>query len=75
MLPRKLVPLLFGFIVSGLMSALVSGISTLRMVGLGPTLWGLWLHNWGAAWALAFPAVLLVAPLAQRLVKRLVAPA
>lgn len=36
MLPKRFVPLLFSLILSGLMSLLVSGISTYRAAGLVP---------------------------------------
>jgi len=73
MIPKQYGPALFGLILSGLMSLLVSGLSTLRAVGLGPDLAGLWAGSWLTAWCIAFPAVLLVAPLAQKAVGRLVA--
>lgn len=73
MIPAKYGPILFGLILSGLMSLLVSGIATFRAVGLAPGLPGLWAGSWLAAWCFAFPAVLMVAPIAQKTVKRLVA--
>ena len=75
MFPRKYAPALFGLMLSGLMSLLVSGISTFRAVGLGPSFVGLWVGAWLAAWLVAFPVVLVVAPLARRAVERLVKPA
>jgi hypothetical protein len=75
MFPRRFEPVLFGFVLSGLMSLLVSGISTLMSVGTVPTFWTLWLGAWLTAWPLAFPVVLFVAPVARRLVQRLVLPA
>jgi len=73
MLPPKFAPLLFGFILSGLMSLLVSGISMLRSTGLVPGFAGLWAGTWLTAWLFAFPVVLLVAPLARAAVARLTA--
>jgi Protein of unknown function (DUF2798) len=72
MLPKKLAPLLFGLLLSGIMSLLVSGISTWRAVGLGPGFATTWAGAWLMAWPIAFPAVLLAAPLARRAVERLV---
>jgi hypothetical protein len=74
MIPRKFEPILFGFILSGLMSLLVSGIATLRATGLGPGFLSLWAGSWLTAWLFAFPAVLLVAPVARRLVRSLLIP-
>ncbi len=73
MLPPQAAPALFGLILSGLMSLLVSGISTYRAVGFGEPYAGLWLGAWLTAWAVAFPVVLVAAPLARRLVALLVA--
>ncbi|MGA0611923.1 DUF2798 domain-containing protein [Caldimonas sp. KR1-144] len=72
MIPARFAPALFGLILSGLMSFVVSGISTWRAAGLGADFAGLWLSAWLAAWMVAFPIVLIVAPLARRLVARLV---
>ncbi|MDO9095996.1 MAG: DUF2798 domain-containing protein [Rubrivivax sp.] len=42
MLPKKFAPALFGLTLSGLMSLLVSGISTYRAVGIGDGYASLW---------------------------------
>lgn len=73
MIPRKFAPALFGFVLSGLMSLLVSGIATIRIVGIDASFVASWTGAWLSAWAVAFPAVLVVAPLSRRLVERLVA--
>jgi len=70
---KKHGPMLFGLILSGVMSLLVSGISTFRTVGLVPGFANLWSSAWLTAWVFAFPAVLLAAPVAQRVVQRLIA--
>ncbi|SFJ40664.1 DUF2798 domain-containing protein [Jannaschia pohangensis] len=75
MIPARFAPVLFGLILSGLMSLLVSGVATFRALGLIDGFIGLWLGAWLAAWAIAFPAVLIVAPITRRLVARLTAPA
>jgi membrane protease YdiL (CAAX protease family) len=72
MLPKKFAPALFGLILSGLMSLLVSGISTYRAVGFGEGYPGMWTSAWLTAWLVAFPVVLVVAPLARQTVARLV---
>lgn len=72
MLPKKFAPVLFGLILSGLMSLLVSGISTYRVVGFGDGYTGLWTSAWLTAWLVAFPVVLLVAPLTRQAVALLV---
>jgi Protein of unknown function (DUF2798) len=63
--------MLFGFILSGLMSLLVSGIATLRATGPIPDFASLCASAWLTAWLFAFPIVLFVAPLARKAVERL----
>lgn len=72
MFPKKLAPVLFGLILSGLMSLLVSGISTYRAAGFGDGYVTIWISAWLTAWLVAFPFVLVVAPLARQMVERLV---
>ncbi|WP_299880894.1 DUF2798 domain-containing protein [uncultured Sulfitobacter sp.] len=71
MIPARFAPVLFGFILSGLMSFMVSGISTLRVIGLSDGFVAAWIGSWLPSWAVAFPAVLIVAPITRRLVARL----
>ena len=71
MIPRRYEQVLFGLMLSGLMSMLVAGISTFLATGLVADFAMLWLRAWMTAWVLAFPAVLVVAPLARRTVQRL----
>lgn len=72
MVPARFAPVLFGFILSGLMSCMVSGIATLRAIGLAEGVIGEWMSSWGLSWAIAFPVVLVVAPITRRLVALLV---
>lgn len=75
-MPARFAPILFGFILSGLMSLLVSGIATFRNAGLVDGFFGIWVNAWLPSWLIAFPVVLVVAPVARRLVGLLVkAPA
>lgn len=73
MIPKKYEPQLFSLILSGLMSLLVSGISTFRVTGLVSNFVILWSSAWLTAWFFAFPAVLLVIPLARKAVQLLTA--
>jgi len=72
MIPKKFAPALFALILSGNMSLLISGIATYRATGPIDHFADLWLRSWLMAWGLAFPIVLLVAPLTRRLVGLLV---
>lgn len=65
-------PVLFGFVLSALMSFIVSGIATLRNAGLVDGFVSLWINAWLPSWLIAFPIVLVVAPAARRLVGMLV---
>lgn len=73
MFPKRFAPALFGLILSGFMSLLVSGIATYRAAGIAPGFLGLWAAGWITAWLVAFPAVLVLAPLTRRAVGALVA--
>lgn len=75
MLPARFAPVLFGFLLSGMMSLIVSGLSTFRALGLVDGFALIWAGNWAVSWATAFPVVLVVAPITRRLVARLVMPA
>ena len=68
MIPARYAPVLFGFILSGLMSCIVSGISTLRAIGPGAEMIAPWMTSWGFSWAVAFPVILFMAPITRKLV-------
>lgn len=73
MIPQKYAPILFGFILSGFMSCLVSAVATLRALGLIDGFVGFWMSSWLSSWLIAFPTVLVVAPIARKIVARLTA--
>ncbi|MCE1190548.1 MAG: DUF2798 domain-containing protein [Acidovorax sp.] len=73
MIPARYGPVLFSLILSGVMSLLVSGISTLRTLPTDQSFPDLWARAWLTGWVVAFPAVMLAAPLARKLVARLTA--
>ena len=73
-IPKRLEPVAFGFLLSGMMSLIVSGIATLLATGLHAGFAGQWLTAWVPSWAIAFPAVLVVAPLVRRILKVVVRP-
>lgn len=68
----RFAPALFGFVLSGLMSLVVSGIATVRNAGLVDRFFELWIGAWLPSWFIAFPIVLVVAPMARRFVGILV---
>ena len=72
MIPKKYASILFAVILSGLMSLLVSGISTYRAIGLVSDFVKLWTSAWLTAWVFALPVVMVVAPFARKVVRFLV---
>ncbi|APX13987.1 DUF2798 domain-containing protein [Tateyamaria omphalii] len=74
MIPARYAHIAFGFVLSGMMSFLVSGISTLLTLGPVAGFPGLWIGAWLPSWAVAFPIVLVVAPIARKLVAKLTIP-
>ncbi len=73
-LPDRYEHVAFGLLLSGMMSFLVSGFSTLLAVGLSAHFPATWMRAWLPSWALAFPVVLFVAPLVRRIIHRIVIP-
>lgn len=71
MIPHRFAPYLFGFILSGLMSFMVSGISTFLAFGMIDGFFLSWMSAWLPSWCVAFPTVLVVAPIARKLVAAL----
>ena len=72
MLPARLAPIVLALILTCLMSFIVSGVSTLRAVGVPDDFLAIWLTAWLPSWAVAFPAVLVAQPLARAAVARIV---
>lgn len=72
-LPAQFELPLFALLLSGLMSFIVSGVALMRNLGNIPDA-TLWIHAWLASWLVAFPAVIVIAPLVRKIVSRLVAP-
>jgi hypothetical protein len=73
-IPHRFAPIVTAFLLSGLMSCMVSGISTLRAIGLVDIFLGKWMTNWAWSWSVAFPAVIVVLPIVRAIVARIVAP-
>ncbi len=72
MFPARFAPFAFGFVFSALMSLMVSGIATIRTAGMIDGFADLWLRASLPSWAMAFPVVLVIAPLTRRIVGSLV---
>jgi hypothetical protein len=73
-LPARYNSVALPFVLSLLMSCIVSGIATLRIIGFAPDFVANWMSAWGWSWIVAFPAILVVLPIARRIVGMVVAP-
>lgn len=73
MIPARYAPILFAFLLSGMMSFLVSGVVTFGALGLVDGFLGLWITAWTKSWPVAFAAALVVGPFTRKLVAKLTA--
>lgn len=73
-LPARFTLPVTGFILSGIMTIIISGISTLLALRPGAEFLARWPVAWITSWIIAFPTVLVVLPMVRRLVARIVAP-
>lgn len=73
MISPKYAPILFSAILSGLMSLVVSAISTMRLNGFEHAFVCAWLTSWLTAWTIAFPTVSVIAPMTRKVVDGLTA--
>ena len=48
------------------MTFLVSGVATIRAIGLVPGVIGTWMVSWIISWAIAFPTMLVMMPRVRR---------
>tara|TARA_R110002049_G_scaffold144478_4_gene306749 strand:+ start:1414 stop:1647 length:234 start_codon:yes stop_codon:yes gene_type:complete len=74
MINSKHQKLVFAFFMALIMSCLMSFVITIFNIGLHHDLIHLWLKAWAFAFIVAFPAITLVAPIAQKLTVRLIKP-
>lgn len=72
-LPARYAPIVMPFVLSILMTAVVSVISTLRSLGATPAFLATWPGAWALSWLVAFPTLLVVLPMVRRIVTLLVA--
>lgn len=73
MIPRKFEQAVFVFLLSGLISCIISFVATFRATGLVDGFFSLWGGAFIASWTVAFPVALLVVPIARRAAKSLIA--
>ena len=65
-LPARWALIIVPFILSCLMSGIISMINMLRNLGWVEGFMALWLHNWMISWAIAFPIVVTLLPVVRR---------
>ena len=70
-LPSKLAPVIFAGLLSAIMVSIVSAVVLHRHRGFDPLFFRLWWDGFLSAWPIAFPTVLLVAPVVRNIVGRL----
>lgn len=72
-IPRRYAPVLFGFLLSGVMVSIVSAVVLVLNRGIGDGFALAWLRSFLTTWPIAFPTVLVVAPWVRRTVERMTA--
>ncbi|MEO3387204.1 DUF2798 domain-containing protein [Mesorhizobium sp. CAU 1741] len=71
--PKRVEQVAFGFLLTCFMTFIVSGIATfLAIQRVDAGFASLWFTAWMSSWAVAFPSVLVVAPLVRRILRRIV---
>ena len=73
-IPKRFVPFLFPFLLSGFMTFLITGISIVRVLGNNALVNNpgnflqIWMKAYVSAWLVAYPILLLVIPVVRRVV-------
>lgn len=73
-IPKKAENVAFSLLLSGMMSFIVSGLSTYLALNSFNGLMLSWIQAWLPSWAIAFPAVLIVAPFVRQILRKIVKP-
>ena len=71
-LPARYASFVMPLLLSIVMTCVISLVSTVLGVGMGPDLLHKWLRAWSASWLVAFPTVLFVLPLVRKATAALV---
>ena len=66
-LPARYAGIVMPFLLTLLMTCLVSFISTWRAIGLDGDFVPVWMSAWLMSWSVAFPTILVVFPLVRRM--------
>lgn len=73
-LPARYAGIATPFVLSIVMTFVVSAISTARGVGLTPDFPRLWMSAWGLSWLIGFPTLMTVLPIVRRIIGLIVEP-
>lgn len=73
-IPARYTGVVMPFILSMLMTCIVSLICTLKTNGLAEDLPHIWLSAWGLSWLVAFPTLLLILPFVRKLTALIMEP-
>jgi hypothetical protein len=72
-IPARYSHLVFGALLSSIMVCIISGTVILINQGYDADFFRRWFRGFATAWPVAFPAVLVVAPFARKLVAKITA--
>jgi membrane protease YdiL (CAAX protease family) len=70
-IPKKYSGVLFAFLMSFLMALLMSSVLTAVFAGIDHQFITNWMNGFIRAWPIAFPAVLIIAPIVRKMVAAL----
>jgi len=73
-LPSRYTAIVLPFLLSIIMTFIVSMVSTLRSLGLEQFSIHVWMSAWAISWLIAFPTLLLVLPVVRKITALLVHP-
>ncbi|MBP02178.1 MAG: hypothetical protein CMM25_05175 [Rhodospirillaceae bacterium] len=71
MVPVRFSHILYCSLLSLFMTFVVSGVSTLSAIGISEDFGLSWMTAWYRSWLIAFPAILILAPITRKLVDNL----
>lgn len=71
MISEKYLHQVQALLLSGFMSLIMSGAISFINLGLADSFISIWFHAWIVAYAIAFPSVLLVFPIARKLAMKI----
>lgn len=71
MISKKYYNIVFAFLMASCMAFIMSGVMTLVNLGFGPLFIHFWMKAFGVGFSVAFPSVLIIAPIVRRVTNKL----